>query len=225
MTIWIISTALVAPAFFWIGYFYYKDRFFPEPLISIAAAYLLGIASALGVILFLRFLYLLRIPCEPSSLVESHGMPFLLYSIFFTGVVEETFKFLPFLMVVLRFRSFNEKTDGIIYAAIIALGFASYENSIYLTTMSGVELFGRAFASPLTHAVFSSIWGYAVGTAKLSGKSIWRASITGLSISAFLHGTFNFFTTSAAWRAASALLILIVWIWIIRILEKAPKKN
>ena len=223
MAILIITIALVAPALFWIGYFYYKDRFYPEPLTRLGAAFLLGIASALGVILFLKILSLFGIPYEPTSLMEAHGLPFLLYSIFFTGLIEETFKFLPFLLFVLRFRSFNERTDGIIYAAVIALGFACYENSIYLASMSGVELFGRAFASPLTHAVFSSIWGYTAGTAKLSGRPIWRASILGLLISAVLHGTFNFFTTSTVWRAASALLVLIVWIWIIRVLERAQK--
>jgi RsiW-degrading membrane proteinase PrsW (M82 family) len=152
--------------------------------------------------------------------MEAHGWPFLIYSICITGIVEETFKFLPFLLVVLRLKEFDEKIDGIVYAAIIALGFASYENSRYLAYMEGFEMFGRAITSPLTHTIFSSIWGYTVGVAYMRQKSVTAASLKGLALAAIVHGLFNFFTTSSAFRIISSLLILVIWIWRIRIMEK-----
>jgi RsiW-degrading membrane proteinase PrsW (M82 family) len=152
--------------------------------------------------------------------MESHGWPFFIYSIAVTGFAEEAFKLFPFLLVVLRLRDFDEIIDGIIYASVIGLGFASYENSRYLAFMDGFQLFGRAIASPLTHTIFSSIWGYAVGAALLGRKSIAKASIWGLTLAATAHGLFNFFTTSPTLRIASALLILAIWIWRIRIIEK-----
>jgi RsiW-degrading membrane proteinase PrsW (M82 family) len=139
--------------------------------------------------------------------------------------LEEFFKFLPFLVIIATFKCFDEKIDGIIYASVIALGFASYENMGYLVYLSGFELFGRAFASPLTHTIFSSIWGYAVGNAYIHKKSILKASLTGVLLAAFLHGIFNFFTTSFVLRIFSALVILIVWIWRIRIMEKLSKRE
>ena len=121
---------------------------------------------------------------------------------------------------MLKLKEFDEKIDGIIYASIIALGFASYENARYLAYLEGFELFGRAIASPLTHTIFSSIWGYTVGIAHMKHKSVAVASLKGLVLAAIIHGLFNFFTTSSVLRIISSLLILVIWIWRIRVMDK-----
>jgi RsiW-degrading membrane proteinase PrsW (M82 family) len=220
MAAWIYVSAIIAPALVWIVYFYYKDRFQPEPWRNLGLTYLLGLVTAFFCIQFFKLLPFLGIPEDPSALMETHGWPYLFYSIGITGIVEETFKFLPFLIVVLRLKEFDEEIDGIVYASVIALGFASYENARYLAYMEGLELFGRAIASPLTHTIFSSLWGYSVGIAHMKKKSILAASVKGLALAAIAHGLFNFFTTSATLRVVSSLLILVIWIWRIRTMEK-----
>ena len=220
MAAWIYVSAIIAPALVWIFYFYYKDRFQPEPWRNLGLTYLLGLISAFACIHFFKLLPYLGIPEDPSALMETHGWPFLFYSIGITGVFEETFKYLPFLFVVLRLKEFDEKIDGIVYASVIALGFASYENANYLAYMEGFELFGRAIASPLTHTIFSSIWGYTVGVARMRHKSVIVASLKGLALAAIAHGLFNFFTTSSVLRIISSLLILAIWIWRIDTMEK-----
>jgi RsiW-degrading membrane proteinase PrsW (M82 family) len=182
--------------------------------------YLLGLVTAFACVNFFKLLPYLGVPEDPSALMEIHGWPFFFYSIGITGIVEETFKLLPFLLVVLRLKEFDEKIDGIVYASIIALGFASYENARYLAYMEGFELFGRAIASPLTHTIFSSIWGYTVGLAHMRHKSVIAASLKGLALAAIVHGLFNFFTTSSALRVISSFLILVIWIWRIRTMER-----
>lgn len=211
----------MAPALFWLGYFYYKDRFQPEPLKIIGTAYLLGLVAAFACLKFYSLLALIGIPYDPSIMTESHRLRFLLYSIAITGLVEELFKFLPFFLIILHLKTFNEKTDGIIYASTIALGFASFENIGYLPYMGGFELFGRAFASPLTHTIYSSLWGYSVGMARLRGESLVKASFQGIALAALCHGVFNFLTTDTYLRIISSILILIIWIWRIRLLEKS----
>ncbi|MFC2164879.1 PrsW family intramembrane metalloprotease [Acidobacteriota bacterium] len=225
MPLWIVFAGILAPAIFWMAYFYFKDRLQPEPFLKIGTAYLLGIGAALAVAQFLRFLPLLGIPDDPSLFMESHRLEYLLYSITVTGVIEEFFKFLPFLVFVLNFRAFDEQIDGIIYASMIALGFASYENIHYLAYMDGPELLGRAFASPLTHTIFSSIWGYTVGKARLRGGSLLWPSTVGIGLAALFHGVFNFLTTSSVLRIGSSLLILVIWIWRIRLTEKLSQKK
>ena len=220
MTVWIYLSAIVAPAFVWIVYFYYKDRFQPEPWRNLGLTYLLGLVTAIACVYFFKLLPYLGIPEDPSALMETHGWPYFIYSIGITGIVEEFFKFLPFLLIALRLKDFDEKIDGIVYASVIALGFASYENARYLVYMEGFELFGRAIASPLTHTIFSSIWGYTVGVAHMRGKSILPAASKGLALAAVVHGSFNFLTTSSALRIISSLLILMIWIWRIRTMEK-----
>jgi len=220
MTFLIILSAIIAPVVFWICYFYYKDRFQPEPIRNLGITYLLGFIAAFACFHFYRLLPLIGLPEDPSALMEIRGIRFLAYSLGVTGVVEEFFKFLPFLFIILKFKEFDEKIDGIIYASTIALGFASFENIGYLKYLEGFQLFGRAFASPLTHTIFSSIWGYTVGTAQIKKKSIWKSSLIGIVIAALVHGIFNFLTISSVLRVAGALIILFFWLWRIRIMEK-----
>ncbi len=220
MTFWIILSGIIAPAIFWLFYFYYKDRFQPEPVRNLGLTYILGFITGVICLKFLELLQLIGLTDNPSALMFSNRIQFLGYCLVVSGLVEEIFKFLPFIFVIVKFREFDEKTDGIIYASIVALGFASYENLGYLGNLEGFELYGRAFASPLTHTLFASIWGHIIGTARIRKKSIFKASLTGILLAAFFHGMFNFFTTSSALRIISAVLILIIWVWRIRILEK-----
>lgn len=220
MSIWIILSGIIAPAIFWFGYLYFKDRIQPEPFRMTGITYILGIFSAIIAIQIFKLLPLLGIPEDPSALMDTNRLSFFFYSVGLTGFIEELCKFLPFFFIVLRFKFFDEEIDGIIYASIIALGFASYENSRYLFYMDGLELFGRAFASPLTHAIFASIWGYAVGVAWLKSRRVLKASVLGIALAALFHGLFNFLTTSPALRVAASILILIIWVWQIRLIER-----
>ena len=220
MTVWLVLSGIIAPAVFWSGYFYYKDRFRPEPFHNLGITYIFGLATAFACIQFFRLLPLIGIPEDPSVIMDTNRLQFFFYSLGVIGLVEEFFKMLPFLLIIYKFRAFDEKIDGIIYASTIALGFASYENFRYLAYLDGFELFGRAFASPLTHTIFASIWGYTIGNARISNKSILKATLIGVTLAALVHGLFDFFTTSPILRLASSVTILIIWIWRIRILER-----
>jgi len=220
MTITLILSGIIAPALLWIGYFYYKDRLKPEPLINTGIVYMMGFAAAHLCYKSFTLLPYIGLPEDPSIIMEQKRLLFLLYCLGPVGILEELFKFLPFILIVIKFKSFDEKIDGIIYASIIALGFASYENLHYLVYLDGFNQFGRAIASPLTHTIFASIWGYFIGIAHIKGNSLWVASFKGLFLSAFFHGIFDFLTTSATLRVFSALVILVIWLWIIRKMER-----
>ena len=118
------------------------------------------------------------------------------------------------------FVSWEPRIDGIIYASAVALGFASFENLEYLSYMSGLELFGRAISTPLTHTIFSSIWGYSIGQAKIKHKPLLKPAFIGLLLASIIHGIFNYFTFTPSLRIISALVILIIWVWRIRLIEK-----
>jgi RsiW-degrading membrane proteinase PrsW (M82 family) len=183
------------------------------------------LVTAYGCVKFYGLLPLIGIPEDPSALMESHGLQFFFYSLGVIGLIEEFFKFLPFILITLRLKAFDEIIDGIVYASTIALGFASFENIYYLAHLEGLELFGRAFASPLSHTIFSSIWGYTVGKARIQGKSMFKASLIGLLIAAAVHGIFDFFTISPPLRVVASLIILVIWIWRIRVMEKSSREK
>ncbi len=219
-----IFAAILAPAAFWIGYYYYKDRFQPEPLVNLVATYLMGIAS--GFVCFQFYGVLSRagiIPNYFSVMGQSTPFQFFSFNVVFVGLVEEAFKFAPFILVVLRFKAFDERIDGIVYAAALAVGFASFENLRYLPHLHGLPFLARAVSSPLTHTVFASIWGYIVGKAFLARRSIVLISIISLSLAGVLHGLFDFLMFSHALRVFSALLVLAIWAWVIRTLERKPE--
>ena len=221
-----LVAAIIAPAAFWIGYFYYKDRRRPEPLANLLEAFALGFLAGFLCIQFYAVLSRASLLVDYQDvLVRSTEMQFFSYSVVFVGLIEEIFKFLPFVLVILRLRAFDEAIDGIVYASALAVGFASFENLGYLPQMKGLAFLGRAIASPLTHAAFSSIWGYIVGKAYLSGRSIVLPAIVGLGLAGIFHGLFNFLTYSHALRFLSALVILAIWGWAIQALERRAGRD
>ncbi|WP_054847888.1 PrsW family glutamic-type intramembrane protease [Methanoculleus chikugoensis] len=136
-------------------------------------------------------------------------------------IVEEYGKF----AVVRRFAyhnppEFDEPMDGIVYAAVAALGLASLENVLYVFTAyltSPALALGtiaiRAIFSVPGHALFASVWGYALGRAKFTAAERRPAIILqgGLILGMVLHGIFNFLLFSAEIVAyAMAVFILVL---------------
>jgi RsiW-degrading membrane proteinase PrsW (M82 family) len=221
-----VAAAVLAPAAFWIGYFYYKDRLRPEPPANLAVAYVMGFASGFLCFEFYGLLGRAGITTGFRAVLDgTTPLQFFSYAVVFVGLIEETFKFLPFILVVVRFKAFDEPIDGIVYAAALAVGFASFENLGYLPHMKGLAFLGRALASPLTHTVFSSVWGYAIGWAIFRRCSVVVACIVGVTLSGTAHGLFDYLTLSPGLRVFSAMLILVIWIWVIRRLEKGPPRE
>ncbi len=224
MSITLIVTLVFAPSLFWFGYFYYHDRFKPEPPILTALSYLLGFFSGwLCLQSYESFFSRYKIPLGDSGLVGMN-LSFLLYCILVVGLVEELFKFVPF-WVMTRFSDFNEEIDGIFYASAVALGFASYENIHYLPQLTGFVLVGRAFASPLSHTIFASVWGYLVGRKRVHGQRIWPAAVIGVGLASVSHGLFDFLTFSPVWRLLGALMLLVLWLWRIKTSEMIAAKG
>ncbi len=223
MAILKMAAAVLLPAVFWIGYFHYKDRLRPEPAFNLLLSYLLGFASGLACFALYAGLAKAGIGVDfQALLVRTTPMQFFSYSVVFIGLIEELFKFLPFILAVSRFKAFDEPIDGIVYAAALAVGFASFENLGYLRHLGGLAFWGRAVASPLTHTVFSSIWGYAVARAVLLKGSVVFASVAGIALAGLAHGLFDYLTYSPSLRILSAVLILVIWAWGIVKLERKP---
>jgi RsiW-degrading membrane proteinase PrsW (M82 family) len=219
-----LAAAILLPAAFWIGYFHYKDRFRPEPPLNLLVSYLLGFLSALACYEFYGVLAKAGFAADLQALlVRTTPMELFSYWVVFVGLVEELFKFLPYILAVRRFKAFDEPIDGIVYAAALAVGFAGFENLGYLRHLQGLAFWGRAVASPLTHTVFSSIWGYAVARAILRRGSVAFAAIWSVALAGLAHGLFNYLTFSPGLRVLSAVLVLAIWAWGLRELERKPK--
>jgi protease PrsW len=205
MDLLIVAAVAFAPGLFWLWYFFKKDRVHPEPLYLIRKCFLLGMA---GIV--------------PAALVElslAFASTFWQF-VFVAPAIEELIKFWVVRRAVYDRVEFDEPVDGIVYAAAAALGFATAENALYLFKAYGigtetVATLGiiRAFLSVPGHALWSAMWGYALGFAKFSDAKRGRELIVrGILLAAVLHGIFNFVCLSGPFFAVGMLIVVpIFW--------------
>ncbi len=192
-----------APGVFFIWFFYKRDRLKPEPKILVLKMFFYGILIAI-----------------PAAFVEQFVSFTRYISIIISApVIEELFKFLVVRFTVYRDREFDEPVDGIIYAAAVALGFASIENLGYLIdayrsgNLVQVTIL-RAFLAVPGHALFSSMWGYALGISKFTPGKPTRIIYRGLLLAMLLHAIYNFFALGIP-LISLGMIGLTIFMWIL----------
>lgn len=209
----VILALALGPGIFWAWYFYRRDRYEPEPAALIIKIFLLGVLVTFPVAFVEGFFGLfIASPLIMGAVVAP--------------IVEEYGKFAVVRRFAYRDTEFDEPMDGIVYAAAAALGLASLENVLYVFAayVTSPELaLGtiavRAIFSVPGHALFSSVWGYALGRAKFSApERRSRIVLEGLVLGMVLHGAFNFLLMTAevfAYTMVVFILILIPGLWIL----------
>jgi RsiW-degrading membrane proteinase PrsW (M82 family) len=152
---------------------------------------------------------------DAVALGSENPLGLLAYALLAIGPIEEFAKMLPFVLVVLRFKAFDEPLDGIIYASFIGLGYAATENLYYLDFLTPLESAARGFASPVVHILFASIWAHWITQARMQHRPIGKALVLGLMLSALLHGIYDFLVLLNPVSAVpiAATLIIAIWIW------------
>jgi RsiW-degrading membrane proteinase PrsW (M82 family) len=174
------------------------DRLEPEPrgTLVLAFAWGAGIASLFALLINTAGLEYVTQPALGSGTGEyvsaTLGAP----------VVEETLKGLFLVGLLWRRRAeFDGPTDGIIYAAMVGLGFAMVENvGYYINALitpdqGGIALLGYTFVlrgvvSPFLHPIFTSMTGLGVAYAATHRHAGW-AVVAGWLAAMLLHGTWN----------------------------------
>ena len=178
------------------------DRLEPEPRQNLAFAFAwgAGIAALSALIINTADLHYVTMPVLGAS-----AGPYVA-STFGAPVVEETMKGLVlFGLLWWRRSELDGPTDGVIYAAMVGLGFAMVENVAYYISAidtparGGIALLGYTFVlrgllSPLLHPIFTSMTGlgvaYAASRPRGSGSARWAVFLGWLAAVA-LHSTWN----------------------------------
>lgn len=212
---------IVLPVMFWAAYHYHKDRRLPEPPQKLLLCFGLGLlAAAVSKGLYVG---LGPIGLRRDAVALAADDPFALfgYAILAIGPIEEIAKMLPFLILVIRFKEFDEPIDGLTYASFIGLGYAAAENIAYLDFLTPLEAAARGFAGPVVHIAFASIWAYWISRALLAGSAITKPALIGFTVAACLHGFYDFLVLlqPVAALPLAASLIVAIWIWRLRLMH------
>ncbi len=219
------SAVVIGPVIFWTAYFCYKDRIQPEPPSRLALAYLLGLGSAFVAQGAYFLVDSTGVFDDPTEMMFSDRVGFLAYAFLVIGPVEEASKLVLFLLVCARLRDFDEKIDGMVYASMIALGFASIENIYLIEMLEGWQLYVRAIAAPVVHASFASIWGLVYAAARINQKNTILRTGLGFTAAAALHGLYDYLATWPAMAFSSAGVVLILWVAGIYVMGRFERKN
>jgi protease PrsW len=175
------------------------DRLEPEPrgTLALAFGWGAGIAALAALIINTAGLEYVTQPELGASTGE------YVSATFGAPLVEETLKGLFLVGLLWRRRDeIDGPTDGVIYAAMVGLGFAMIENvGYYINALvtpqqGGVALLGYTFVlrgvlSPLLHPMFTSMTGLGVAYAASRRRGGGWAVLLGWLAAMLLHGVWN----------------------------------
>lgn len=175
----------VAPGLAISIYIFWKDKFEREPKQLLVWSFVLGMLSILPAML----LELFADKYFPHN--ERNIFQTALYAWFGVGLIEEGCKYFFTRNFAYKNKAFNEPFDGITYSVMVAMGFATAENILYvLEGGMGVGIV-RMFTAVPAHATFGIMIGYYLGIEKIVGRKY--LGITGLLMATTFHAAYDFF--------------------------------
>lgn len=196
---------------------YWIDRWEPEPRGLLIFGFLWG--AVVSVVLALLVDVGVQLTTAASG-ADADALD-VVGTVIQAPVVEELAKGLGVLLIFLVARKyFDGPVDGIVYAAVVAGGFAFTENILYfsqamaysglLSTDTLLTFFVRGIMSPFAHAMFTSMTGLFIG--------LWgRKSVAG-GIGGFFVGLIPAMALHALWNGTS-YLGLIGWFLLYVVLQ------
>lgn len=209
---WIILTAAIVPGLLLLYYVYSKD-FTPEPKRMVFKGFFFGCLSVLASTLISGPLMKMGFFVNhPASLVEAVRTSF-----FGAAIPEESAKLLMLWLLLRRSPEFDERYDGMVYAAAVGLGFACLENLMYVISAGAgwfyVSVTRAIFAVP-GHFAFAIVMGYYYSRNHFdSHKTTGFDRIKVWLLPVLLHGIYDTLAFTAELSPAYSGLITILLIW------------
>lgn len=110
------------------------------------------------------------------------------------ALAEELFKFLLIYLFPYQQAFFDDPMDGIVYAVMIGMGFATLENLLYALRFDIPTTALRGLTAVPVHAICATIMGYYFSKAKFTHPTRpWRSLLLGLGGATLVHGLYDFF--------------------------------
>lgn len=212
-----MSTDLMAlaivPGLLLIVYVYRKDRVEKEPPGLMMKLVLFGIISCI-VAGYVEAAEAAVLPQYQQGTLEYA----LQTSFLMAALVEETVKYLAMRFASWNSKAFNYRFDGVVYGLTAAVGFAIYENIMYVAAYGYQTALVRAFTAIPLHAFCGAFMGAIYSYSKKAsimgnkGKSVLY-TIFALLVPMMIHGTYDTFAFLGQ-DGTVPLLILVVILYV-----------
>jgi RsiW-degrading membrane proteinase PrsW (M82 family) len=219
------------PMFMFAAFVNWLDRYEKEPKLLLGAAFVWGVVIAGGGAFILNTAFGIGI----YALTGSEGAAEFGTTSIVAPIIEEGLKGLAVLIVFLMFRSeFDSVLDGVVYAAITAMGFAAVENVLYIYRNGYLEsgweglwtlVVIRVILVGWMHPFFTAFTGIGLAIARMSRNVLVKiiAVPTGYAVAVTGHAFHNTFSgliggvqgfvagTFIDYLGYAAMLIFIIW--------------
>lgn len=173
------------------------DRYESEPLWMLATAFFWGALVAV----FIAFVFNTASSVMVAVMTESVEAGEIFGAVISAPIVEECAKALILVILFFKKDEFDGVVDGIIYAAMVGLGFAMTENIQYYGRAALKDdgeylkwvLFLRGTLGPFSHPLFTSMTGIGLGLARQSRNVLLKiaAPVVGLLMAISMHSIWN----------------------------------
>lgn len=182
------------PGLIWLIFYLRKDAH-PEPNRLVLKIFFFGIIAAFLAIFLERGFHFL------ISFLKNQKTLSSILAIFLGGaLIEEYSKYLAVRIGVYKNSELDESVDILLYMIISALGFASLENILVLSSFHPFLTIGKALetmawrfvSATFLHALCSGLVGYFLALSFLYSKKRRWLVLAGLIIATALHGLYNF---------------------------------
>ena len=192
----VLIIAAVIPAIFLMAKVYKSDRLEKESKSLLWKLVKAGILSSLLALVEERILsYVLDSFLDPKAFAYN----IILYFVIVAGA-EESSKYLFLKRNTWKNSEFNSQYDGVVYATMVSLGFALWENISYVLSFGFATAVVRAVTAIPGHACFGVFMGVFYGIAKkyeragkTSASKFYR--ILSFIVPALLHGAYDYIAT------------------------------
>ena len=209
-----IYASALFPVLILLAYVRYIDRSKPEPWSKI----ILGLALGVGAVFLTELLltFVLK-PLSTLSLFdvffENRNINSVYRSFYLAAIPEETAKLL-LLWLLLRFnKDYDEILDGIVYSVCVGLGFAGYENIMFLlnndSSWQSLSVIRCIFAVP-GHYLFAVCMGFYYSLVHFHIANYREYRILVWLLPVVTHGIYDFICVFSSGKASMLTTVYVL---------------
>jgi RsiW-degrading membrane proteinase PrsW (M82 family) len=178
----------IAPGLAICLFIYFKDKYNKEPFSVLLMSFILGMFAIVPVF-FIEVYFGGKLTEQMESGIVQNAVS----AFFVIAFTEEFFKFLVVKLYCTTRKSFDEPFDGIVYAVMVGMGFATLENIGYVTENGYGNGIMRMFLAVPGHATFAVLMGYFVSLAKFKPEKKTFYLFLSIFLPVFFHGLYDYF--------------------------------